>query len=50
MGRREVSLMEFVGAMTSSRAFRLRRAWIAVIGLHPWQLALFDERAQQEMG
>lgn len=24
--------------------------WVAgVIGVHPWQLALFDERAQQEM-
>jgi 3-hydroxy-9,10-secoandrosta-1,3,5(10)-triene-9,17-dione monooxygenase len=49
-GGGEVSLMEFVEATMELARVSPSAAWIAgVIGLHPWQLALFDERAQQEM-
>ncbi|MGO9451789.1 MAG: acyl-CoA dehydrogenase family protein [Candidatus Binataceae bacterium] len=49
-GGREVPLMEFVDATIELARVSPSAAWIAgVIGLHPWQLALFDERAQQEM-
>ncbi len=49
-GGGEVSLMEFVDATIELARVSTSAAWIAgVIGLHPWQLALFDERAQQEM-
>ena len=49
-GGSEVSLMEFVDATMELARFSPSAAWIAgVIGLHPWQLALFDERAQQDM-
>jgi 3-hydroxy-9,10-secoandrosta-1,3,5(10)-triene-9,17-dione monooxygenase len=49
-GGGEVSLMEFVDATMELARVSPSAAWIAgVIGLHPWQLALFDERAQQEM-
>jgi len=49
-GGGEVSLMEFVDATIELARVSPSAAWIAgVIGLHPWQLALFDERAQQEM-
>jgi 3-hydroxy-9,10-secoandrosta-1,3,5(10)-triene-9,17-dione monooxygenase len=49
-GGGEAALLEFVDA-----AFEISRAspsagWVAgVIGVHPWQLALFPEEAQQEM-
>ncbi len=49
-GGGEIRLAEFVDA-----AFEISRAspsagWVAgVIGVHPWQLALFPEEAQQEM-
>ncbi|MFZ1122964.1 MAG: acyl-CoA dehydrogenase family protein [Candidatus Binataceae bacterium] len=49
-GGGEVPLMEFVDATMELARVSPSAAWIAgVIGLHPWQLALFDERAQQEM-
>jgi 3-hydroxy-9,10-secoandrosta-1,3,5(10)-triene-9,17-dione monooxygenase len=49
-GGGEVSLMEFVEATMELARVSPSAAWIAgVIGLHPWQLALFDERAQREM-
>src|SRR6202158_1189770 len=49
-GGGEASLMEFVDATIELARFSPSAAWIAgVIGLHPWQLALFDEKAQQEM-
>jgi 3-hydroxy-9,10-secoandrosta-1,3,5(10)-triene-9,17-dione monooxygenase len=49
-GGGEVSLMEFIDAAIELARVSPSAAWIAgVIGLHPWQLALFDERAQQEM-
>jgi hypothetical protein len=46
----EVSLMEFVDAVMELARVSPSAAWIAgVIGLHPWQLALFHEWALQEM-
>jgi len=46
-GGGEVSLMEFVDATMELARVSPSAAWIAgVVGLHPWQLALFDERAQ----
>ena len=49
-GGGEISLLEFIDvAMEISRSSP-SAGWVAgVIGVHPWQLALFDERAQQEM-
>src|SRR5271157_1032687 len=49
-GGGEVTLVEFVDtAMELSRA-NPSAGWVAgVVGVHPWQLALFDERAQKEM-
>jgi 3-hydroxy-9,10-secoandrosta-1,3,5(10)-triene-9,17-dione monooxygenase len=49
-GGGEVSLVEFVdAAMELSRA-NPSAGWVAaVIGVHPWQLALFDERAQADI-
>lgn len=49
-GGGEVTLVEFVdGAIEISR-MNPSAGWVAgVIGVHPWQLALFDERAQKEM-
>jgi 3-hydroxy-9,10-secoandrosta-1,3,5(10)-triene-9,17-dione monooxygenase len=49
-GGGEVSLIDFIDA-----GFEISRAspsagWVAgVIGVHPWQLALFSDRAQREM-
>ena len=49
-GGGEVTMVEFIDA-----GFEISRAspsagWVAgVIGVHPWQLALFDDRAQREM-
>ena len=49
-GGGEVSLVEFIDAMMEIARVSPSAGWVAgVIGLHPWQLALFDERAQQEM-
>jgi 3-hydroxy-9,10-secoandrosta-1,3,5(10)-triene-9,17-dione monooxygenase len=49
-GGGEVTLVEFIDvAMELSRASP-SAGWVAgVIGVHPWQLALFPEEAQQEM-
>ena len=50
-GGGEVPLMEFVDATVELARVSPSAAWIAgVIGLHPWRLALFDERAQQDVG
>ena len=50
MGWGEVSLVEFIDAIMEIACVSPSAGWVAgVIGLHPWQLALFDERAQQEM-
>jgi 3-hydroxy-9,10-secoandrosta-1,3,5(10)-triene-9,17-dione monooxygenase len=49
-GGGEVSLVEFIDAMMELARVSPSAGWVAgVIGVHPWQLALFDERAQQEM-
>jgi len=49
-GGGEVSLVEFVDTIMEIARVSPSAGWVAgVIGLHPWQLALFDERAQQEM-
>jgi 3-hydroxy-9,10-secoandrosta-1,3,5(10)-triene-9,17-dione monooxygenase len=49
-GGGEVSLMEFVDATIEFARVSPSAAWIAgVIGLQPWQLALLDETAQQDM-
>jgi 3-hydroxy-9,10-secoandrosta-1,3,5(10)-triene-9,17-dione monooxygenase len=49
-GGGEVALLDFVdAAMEISRASP-SAGWVAgVIGVHPWQLALFPDEAQQEM-
>jgi 3-hydroxy-9,10-secoandrosta-1,3,5(10)-triene-9,17-dione monooxygenase len=49
-GGSEVTLLEFVDmVMTLSKASP-SAGWVAgVIGVHPWQLALFPDEAQQEM-
>jgi 3-hydroxy-9,10-secoandrosta-1,3,5(10)-triene-9,17-dione monooxygenase len=49
-GGGEVSLVEFIDAMMELARVSPSAGWVAgVIGVHPWQLALFEERAQQEM-
>jgi 3-hydroxy-9,10-secoandrosta-1,3,5(10)-triene-9,17-dione monooxygenase len=42
--------VEFVNAIMTISAANPSAGWVAgVIGVHPWQLALFDDRAQQEI-
>jgi 3-hydroxy-9,10-secoandrosta-1,3,5(10)-triene-9,17-dione monooxygenase len=49
-GGGEVTLLEFVDAAIELSRASPSAGWVAgVIGVHPWQLALFPERAQQEM-
>jgi 3-hydroxy-9,10-secoandrosta-1,3,5(10)-triene-9,17-dione monooxygenase len=49
-GGGEASLIEFIDAMMEIARVSPSAGWVAgVIGVHPWQLALFEERAQQEM-
>lgn len=49
-GGGEVSLLEFVDAMVELARVSPSAGWVAgVIGVHPWQLALFDEKGQQEI-
>ncbi|HEY2663361.1 MAG TPA: acyl-CoA dehydrogenase family protein [Candidatus Binataceae bacterium] len=49
-GGGEVSLIEFVDAMMEIARVSPSAGWVAgVIAVHPWQLALFDEKAQREM-
>ncbi len=49
-GGGEVSLFEFVDAAMVLSAASPSAGWVAgVIGVHPWQLALFPDEAQQEM-
>lgn len=46
----EVSFSEFLESILLISAAAPAAGWVAgVIGVHPWQLALFDEQAQQEM-
>jgi 3-hydroxy-9,10-secoandrosta-1,3,5(10)-triene-9,17-dione monooxygenase len=49
-GGGEVALVEFVDAMMEIARVSPSAGWVAgVIGVHPWQLALFDEKAQRDM-
>ena len=49
-GGGEVHFVEFLDAVMVLSAANPSAGWVAgVIGVHPWQLALFDERAQREM-
>lgn len=49
-GGGEVPLVDFIDAVVAISAAAPAAGWVAgVIGVHPWQLALFDEQAQQEM-
>jgi 3-hydroxy-9,10-secoandrosta-1,3,5(10)-triene-9,17-dione monooxygenase len=49
-GGGEVSLVEFVDAAVELSRASPSAGWVAgVIGVHPWQLALFSDKAQQEM-
>lgn len=49
-GGGEVTLLDFVDAVMELSAASPAAGWVAgVIGVHPWQLALFAEEAQQEM-
>ena len=49
-GGGEVPLVEFFDAMCELSRAHPSAGWVGgVIGVHPWQLAHFDERAQQEM-
>jgi 3-hydroxy-9,10-secoandrosta-1,3,5(10)-triene-9,17-dione monooxygenase len=49
-GGGEVSLAEFVDAAIELSCASPSAGWVAgVIGVHPWQLALFSDKAQQEM-
>lgn len=49
-GGGEVPFLEFFDAVRELARINSSAGWIAgVIGVHPWQLALFDDRAQEEM-
>src|SRR5215470_4222419 len=49
-GGGEVALIDFVDAMLELSRVSPSAGWVAgVIGVHPWQLGLFDQKAQQEM-
>jgi 3-hydroxy-9,10-secoandrosta-1,3,5(10)-triene-9,17-dione monooxygenase len=49
-GGGEVSLAEFIDAAIELSRASPSAGWVAgVIGVHPWQLALFPDKAQREM-
>jgi 3-hydroxy-9,10-secoandrosta-1,3,5(10)-triene-9,17-dione monooxygenase len=49
-GGGEVHIREFYDACIAVGRSAPSASWVmGVIGVHPWQLALFDERAQEEM-
>jgi len=49
-GGGEVTLLEFVDAVVELSRVAPSAGWVAgVIGVHPWQLALFADEAQREM-
>ncbi len=49
-GGGEVPLVEFVDAVIEVSRANSSAGWVlGVMGVHPWQLALFDDRAQAEM-
>lgn len=48
-GGGEVEFLDFLDAVMALSAANPSAGWVAgVIGVHPWQLALFDDRAQEE--
>ena len=50
LGGGEVAFLEFIDAVIELSAASPSAGWVAgVIGVHPWQLALFPDEAQQEM-
>ena len=49
-GGGEVHIVEFVDAVVELSRASPSAGWVAgVIGVHPWQLALFDENAQRDL-
>jgi len=49
-GGGEIALIDFIDSTFEISRANPAAGWVAgVIGVHPWQLALFDERAQKEM-
>ena len=49
-GGGEVTLLDFVESAAEISRWNPSAGWVAgVIGVHPWQLALFPEEAQQEL-
>ncbi|OLT25079.1 hypothetical protein BJF79_13005 [Actinomadura sp. CNU-125] len=49
-GGGEVPLIEFMDAVVEVSRVNASAGWVlGVMGVHPWQLALFGERAQREM-
>jgi 3-hydroxy-9,10-secoandrosta-1,3,5(10)-triene-9,17-dione monooxygenase len=49
-GGGEVTFVEFIDAIVEIARVSPSAGWVAgVIGVHPWQLALFDEMAQQDL-
>jgi 3-hydroxy-9,10-secoandrosta-1,3,5(10)-triene-9,17-dione monooxygenase len=49
-GGGEVALIDFVDAMIELARVSPAAGWVGgVIGVHPWQLALFDDAAQREL-
>jgi 3-hydroxy-9,10-secoandrosta-1,3,5(10)-triene-9,17-dione monooxygenase len=49
-GGGEVSVMEYIDALMEIARVAPSAGWVAgVIAVHPWQVALFDERAQRDI-
>src|SRR5580704_12576280 len=49
-GGGEVPFAEFLATIVEIGRHSPAAGWVAsVLGVHPWQLALFDERAQEEL-
>lgn len=49
-GGGEIRLEEYVEAILELSSYNASAGWVAaVLGIHPWQLGLFSERAQEEM-
>jgi 3-hydroxy-9,10-secoandrosta-1,3,5(10)-triene-9,17-dione monooxygenase len=49
-GGGEVTFIEFIDAIVEIARVSPSAGWVAgVIGVHPWQLALFDDEAQQDL-
>ena len=49
-GGGEIALIDFIDSTFEISRANPAAGWVpGVIGVHPWQLALFDERAQKEM-